>query len=71
MRPLTWFLFVCRPDFDAVLAAMAATHSKPDIVGVFYCGPKVLRDQLTKLSHKHSLGSATIAPRFDMHAEQF
>jgi len=62
-----------RPDYDKIFQDVKAKHEDVSKIGVFYCGPKVIRSMLntcckTYSDDKYSGYSPT---RFKLHAENF
>jgi len=72
-----------RPDFDEIFLNAATLYGERDIkIGVFFCGPKVIRGILADKCKKYSKGSKywkeqgdkkqfTTNVRFKLHAENF
>jgi len=59
-----------RPDWDKVFQDLKAAHPNVDKIGVFYCGPKVVRGLLKDACNKWSDFSRE-GVRFKLHAENF
>jgi len=62
-------LIFARPDFDKTFQDMREKHPNTKI-GVFFCGPKVIKNMLAKCCRKYS-GKGDNETRFKLHAENF
>ena len=62
-----------RPKWDDVFGPISRQHMRPTPIqiGVFYCGPDVIKHALGEMCQKWSRVGGASSPDFIMHSEKF